>query len=61
MWCHDEGVIPASLCIKPLVRTREGYAIMERASQAFLKALVHQTFHRKQTLVQQITKLQASL
>ena len=60
MRCRDEGVIPASLRIKPMVRTREGYAIAERASRAFLRARVHQTFRRKQTLVQQIAKLQAS-
>ena len=29
MQCRDEGEIPASLRIKPLVRTRESYAILE--------------------------------
>ena len=61
MRCRDEGVIPASLRIKPMVRTREGYAIVERASRTFLRARVHQTFRRKQTLIQRIAKLQASL
>ena len=61
MQCRDEGVIPASLRIKPMVRIREGYAIMQRASRAFLWAHIHQTFRRKQMLVQQIAKLQAPL
>ena len=61
MRCRDEDVIPTSLRIKPKVRTREGYAIAERASKAFLRARVHQTFHRKQSLTKQITKLEASL
>ena len=61
IWCRDEGMIPASLRIKPLVRTKEGYAIAEHTSQAFLWARIHQTFRRKQILVKKVTKLQASL
>ena len=57
----DEDVIPTSLRIEPKVRTREGYAIAERASKAFLRARIHQTFCRKQSLIKQITKLEASL
>ena len=60
MQYHD-GVIPTCLRIKPLVRAREGYAIAKCVSQAFLKARVHQTFCRKQMLVQPIMKLQVSL
>ena len=44
-----------------MLRAREGYAIVEFASKAFLWAHVHQTFRRKQALVQQIMKLRASL
>ena len=61
MRCRDEDVIPTSLRIKPKVRTREGYAIAERASKAFLWTRVYQTFCRKQSLVKQIVKLEALL
>ena len=33
MRCRDEGVIPASVRIKPPMKTREGYRIAERASR----------------------------
>ena len=61
MRCRDEDVIPTSLRIKPKVRTREGYAIVEHASKAFLRAPIHQTFRRKQSLIKQITKFETSL
>jgi hypothetical protein len=37
------------------------HAVRCGGCKAFLRARVHQTFRRKQTLVKQITKLQASL
>ena len=42
--------MPASLRVKPLVRSREGHRIAERASRAFLNARVRQSYKRKQEL-----------
>ena len=47
MRCRDEGLIPVSLRIKPPVRTSEGYRIAERASRAFLRARVWETYRKK--------------
>ena len=33
MRCRDEGVIPTSLRIRPPVKTREGYRVVEQASR----------------------------
>ena len=61
MRCRDEGVIPASLRIKPMVRTREGYGIAERASRAFLRARIHETYIKKATLTSEIGSIEARL
>ena len=42
--CHDEGVIPVSLQIKPPVKVREGYRIAEQAGRAFLSARICETY-----------------
>lgn len=39
--CRD-GVIPASLKIKPPVKSREGYGFAEWANSAFLSAHIHE-------------------
>ena len=41
-------MIPASLKITSPVRTREGYKIAERASRAFLRARVRESYRKKQ-------------
>ena len=40
-------IIPASVRIKPPVRTREGYKIAERASRAFLWARIFRESYRQ--------------
>ena len=44
MRCRDEGVIPTSLRVKPLVRSSEGYRIARRASKSFLSERIRQTY-----------------
>ena len=39
MRCRDENIVPARLQVKPLVKTREGHWIAERASRAFVREL----------------------
>ena len=58
---RDEGVKPASLRIKPPVRTREGYRIVERANRAFLSAHICETYHRKRELSSKVNSLQGRL
>ena len=41
--CRNEKVIPVSLRIRPLVRTKQGFEIAERASKAFLNEQVKET------------------
>ena len=52
---------PASLRIKPPVRTREGYRIAERASRAFLSARIRETYRRKRELNLKVNSLQGRL
>ena len=61
MRCRDKGVISASLRIKPLVRTREGYRMAEHASRAFLRARVHETYCRKCQLAEEVQRLRSRL
>ena len=48
---QDGGVVPASLKIKPLVRTKEDYRVAERASRALLRAHIHEIYRRKRALI----------
>ena len=50
MRCRDEGLIPASLRIKPPVRTKEGYKIAEKATRAFLSARIPASYLKKANL-----------
>ena len=59
--CRDEGVIPSSLKIVPPVRTAEGYRIAERASRAFLKARVHETYRSRRELASKVSGLRVAL
>ena len=61
MRCRDEGVIPASLRIKPPVKKREGYRIAERASRAFLSARIRETYLRKRELSSKVNSFQGKL
>ena len=61
MRCRDEGVIPASLRIKPPVKTREGYRIAEHASRAFLSASIRETYLQKRVLSSKVYSLQGGL
>ena len=61
MRCRDEGVIPASLRIKPPVKTRQGYRIAECASRAFLSARIRETYLRKHELTSKVNMLQGGL
>ena len=59
--CRDEGAIPASLRIKPPVRTREGYKIAERASRAFLRARVRESYRKKREHLLKLGRITAKL
>ena len=48
---------PASLRIKPPVKTREGYRIAERVSRAFLPVHLHETYLRKHELSSKVNML----
>ena len=54
-------MVPASLKIKPPVRTREGYRIAERASRAFLSARICEMYLRKCELSLKVNCLQGRL
>ena len=54
-------MIPASLRIKPPVKTRERYRIAERASRAFLSARIRETYLRKRELSSKVNGLPAKL
>ena len=55
--CRDKGVIPPSFKIVPPVRTAEGYRIAERASRAFLKACIHETYQSRRELGSKVSEL----
>jgi hypothetical protein len=61
MRCRDEGIIPLSLRIKPLVSTKEGYRIAERASKAFVHERVRHTYRMKKDLHEKSIQLEESL
>ena len=61
MRCRDDGVIPASLRIKPPVKTMKGYRIVERASRAFLSACIRETYLRKRELSSKVNLFQGRL
>ena len=57
--CSNSHIFNMRCCDE--VKIGEGYSIAKHASKAFLRARVHQTVRRKQSLLKQIAKLEASL
>ena len=61
MRCRDEGVIPNSLKIKPLVKTRKGYGIASRASRSFLCARIRLSYVNKTELAIECKQLRIKM
>ena len=61
MRCRDEEVLPVSLRVKPLVRTKEGFRIARTTSIKFLKESIRDSYRKTEELICTIKKIENKL